>query len=233
MVNAIVADDNKDICVLLANELNITKDIKVIEMLSDGSNVIQEIKRLHPQVIILDLKMPGKNGLQIIEEIENDNEIKTKVIVLSGEIDYISKLRDSRCVVSYISKGYGLKEISLQIKKLAHQMGKKSLNQLILDYLLDLGFSTTNSGTNFMIDCIRIFLLRRKEDCKVKELFKDVAKMNVIQSYKVKNNIHNSTKVAWNTGNREHIIDKLKLGATEALSPKKVITMAKYYIDID
>ena len=84
MINAIIADDNKDLCMLLANELNTTKDIKVIEMLSDGSHIIQEIKRLHPQIIILDLKLPGKNGLQIIEEIENDDEIKTKVIVLSG-----------------------------------------------------------------------------------------------------------------------------------------------------
>ena len=49
----------------------------------------------------------------------------------------------------------------------------------------------------------------------------------------MKNNIHTSTKAAWNTGNQQHIIEKLKLGATEALSPKKVITMSRYYIDID
>ena len=233
MVNAIVADDNKDICMLLANELNITKEIKVIEMLSDGSNVIREIKRLHPQIIILDLKMPGKNGLQIIEEIENNDEIKTKVVVLSGENEYLARLQSSRCVVDCISKSYGWKEISLRIREIAKQIGKKSINRLILEYLLDLGFSTTNSGTNLMIDCIRIFLLKRTEECKEKELFKDVAKMNITESYKVKNNIHTSTKVAWNMGNRNHIIDKLKLGATEVLSPKKVITMAKYYIDID
>lgn len=56
---------------------------------------------------------------------------------------------------------------------------------------------------------------------------------NVKDVYKVKNNIHNSAKVAWNTGDRKHIINKLKLGPTEEISPKKVITMARYYIDID
>ena len=45
MVNAIVADDNKDLCMALANELNVTKEIKVLEMISDGTKVIQEIKR--------------------------------------------------------------------------------------------------------------------------------------------------------------------------------------------
>lgn len=233
MINAIIADDNKDLCMLLANELNTTKDIKVIEMLSDGSHVIQEIKRLHPQIIILDLKMPGKNGLQIIEEIENDDEIKTKVIVLSGESDYVAKLRDFRCMISYIRKGADFKEISMKIKEISHLMDKKSINQLILDYLLDLGFSTTNSGTDLMKDCIRIFLLKRKKDIKIKELIKMVSKINIIESYKVKNNIHNSTKAAWNTGDQKHIIEKLKLGATEPLSPKKVITMSSYYIDID
>ncbi len=232
MINAIIADDNKDLCMLLANELNTTKDIKVIEMLSDGSHIIQEIKRLHPQIIILDLKLPGKNGLQIIEEIENDDEIKTKVIVLSGENAYVAKLRDSRCVISYIGKG-DFKEISMKIKEISHRMDKKSINQLILDYLLDLGFSTTNSGTDLMKDCIRVFLLKRKKDIKLKELIKIVSKINIIESYKVKNNIHTSTKAAWNTGNQQHIIEKLKLGATEALSPKKVITMSRYYIDID
>ncbi len=63
MINAIIADDNKDICILLANELNSTKDVKVIEILSNGANIVQEIKRLHPEIIILDLKMPGRNRI--------------------------------------------------------------------------------------------------------------------------------------------------------------------------
>lgn len=107
------------------------------------------------------------------------------------------------------------------------------MNQEILEYLLNLGFSTSNQGTMFLRDCIRIFLLKRKEECKVKELFKIVADINVIDSYRVKNNIHTSTKKTWNLGNREYIINKLKLGATEEISPKKVITMEFYYIDID
>lgn len=70
MINAIIADDNKDLCMLLANELNTTKDIKVIEMLSDGSHVIQEIKRLHPQIIILDLKMSGKMDYKLLKKLK-------------------------------------------------------------------------------------------------------------------------------------------------------------------
>lgn len=233
MVSAIIADDNKDLCMALANELNVTKEMKVLEMISNGTNVIQEIKRLKPQIIILDMKMPGKNGLQIIDDIENDDSINTKVIVFSGEQSYIQRVQKNECVVSFIEKGLGFKEVTLRIQKIAKEIGKKSINQLILDYLLDLGFTTSNRGTFLLRDCIRIFLLRRQDECKVKELFKIVADFNAAASYTVKNNIHKSTKTAWNLGDKEHIIDKLKLGITEEISPKRVITMAQYYIDID
>lgn len=55
------------------------------------------------------------------------------------------------------------------------------------------------------------------------------ANTNWVPSYRVKNNMHTSTRTVWNLGNQEHIIDKLKLGYTEEMSPKKVITMAQYY----
>ena len=232
MVSAIIADDNKDFCIKLANELNVTKEIKVIEMISEGTKVVQEIKRLKPEILILDLKLPGKNGLQIIEELSSESSIKTKVIVISGSNDYMTKIIKNKRIIGYLGKIYGIKEISLRIQKKASEIGSKSINQLIMDYLLDLGFTTSNNGTFLMRDCIRIFLITGKDDCKVKELFRSVAELNKQQSYIVKNNIHTSTKVAWNIGNKNHIVEKLKLGETEEISPKRVITMAKYYIDV-
>jgi len=233
MVNAIIADDNKDLCMTLANELNVTKEMKVLEMISDGTKVIQEIKRLKPEIIILDLKMPGRNGLQIIEDIENDDSIETKVVVFSGEMSYIAKAKNYNCVISYMTKVLCFEEIGLRMQQIARNIGRKSINQKILEYLLELGFSTSNQGTMYLRDCIRIFLLKRQEECKVKELFKIVADKNDIPTYKVKNNIHTSTRTTWKLGDRDYIINKLKLGATEEISPKKVITMAQYYIDID
>lgn len=232
MVNAIIADDNKDFCMALANELNVTKDIKVIEMMSDGNRIIQEIKKLNPEILILDLKMPGKNGLQIIEEIENES-IETNVIVVSGETSYIEKLRQSKKVVGYLQKGMGFKQICLEIEEKAKELDEKSMDQQILEYLFDLGFTSSNRGTFLIRDCIRYFLLTNKYDCNVKDLFKMVANKNVVASYTVKNNVHTSTKVAWKSGNQNYIIEKMKLADKEELSPKKVITMSKYYINID
>lgn len=233
MVNAIIADDNKDFCMALANELNVTKELKVVEMINDGTRVIQEIKKLKPEIIVLDLKMPGKNGLQIIDEIERDDSITTKVIVLSGESSYMEKVRTTSCIVDYIMKSNGFKKATMEIQKVAKDIGKKNIKQVVLEYLIDLGFSKSKQGTIFLRDCICIYLIRRQDDCKVKELFKIVADNNDTVSYRVKNNIHKATKFTWDMGNREYIVNKLKLAADEDMSPKKVITMSQYYIDID
>lgn len=148
-------------------------------------------------------------------------------------MNYIAKAKNYNCVISYLTKILCFEEIGVRIKQIAQDIGGKSINQKILEYLLDLGFSTSKQGTIYLKDCIRIFLLKREEECKVKELFKMVASTNQVPSYRVKNNIHTSTRTVWNLGNQEHIIEKLKLGYTEEMSPKKVITMAQYYIDID
>lgn len=233
MINVIIADDNKDLGISLFNYLNDTKDIRIIKYLSTGNNVINEVKKLKPEVLLLDLKMPGMNGLQVIDKLEEE-KLNTKVIVYSGEDRYISELRDTNCVVGVINKASGLKHCKNELIRIAKEISSKTLKQQCFEFLLDLGFSTSNRGTYFLRDCICLFLLQRRDDCVVKQLFKKVADINKLPaSYIVKNNIHTATKVAWNYGNRDTITNKLRLGATEEVSPKRIITMAKYYIDID
>ena len=177
--------------------------------------------------------MPGLNGLQVLERLEKEN-IETKVVIYSGEDRYISRLRDTDCVVGIINKASGMESCRNQLIRLAKELNKKSIKQQSTEFLLDLGFSTSNKGTYFLRDCIWLFLVQKRDDCVVKKLFKTVADLNKVPAtYIVKNNIHTATKVAWNCGDKEKITDRLKLGATEEISPKRIITMAKYYIDID
>ena len=233
MVSTIIADDNKDICITLSNELNITNDIKVLEIIDDGAKVIPEIKRLKPQMIILDLKMPGRNGLQIIDDIENDDSINTKVVVLSGEQTYITKLRDAKCVSHYLQKGDCFKENGRIIKKVAKEINGKSLDKEIYDYLYDLGYTQTNQGTELIKECIKAFLLRKNYDIKIKELFKFVSEKKSIEYLKVKNNIFKATKVAKDSKEEEYLVYKLKLGKTSEMSPSNVIKMSRYYINAE
>ena len=229
MVSTIIADDNKDICITLSNELNITNDIKVLEIIDDGAKVIPEIKRLKPQMIILDLKMPGRNGLQIIDDIENDDSIDTKVVVLSGEQTYITRLREAKCVSHYLQKGDCFKENGRKAAAAADGRSDKE----IYDYLYDLGYTQTNQGTELIKECIKAFLLRKNYDIKIKELFKFVSEKKNTEYLRVKNNIFKATKVAKDSKDEEYLVYKLKLGRTTEMSPSNVIKMSRYYINAE
>lgn len=72
----------------------------------DGSEAVVKTKEIKPDIVLLDLILPGSNGFEILKEIKNDSEIKeTPVIVLSnlgqkseidkgmelGAVDYLVK----------------------------------------------------------------------------------------------------------------------------------------------
>ena len=104
VVNAIIADADKNWCMALANELNVTKDFKVIKMINNGFKVISELERLKPKLIILDMDLPSISGLEIIQDIEKNNEINTEVIILTKKAINMSQVVGFKCVKCFLSK---------------------------------------------------------------------------------------------------------------------------------
>jgi DNA-binding NarL/FixJ family response regulator len=62
--------------------LELEKDITVIAQASNGSEAIQLAMEHKPDVILMDINMPGTGGLQAIEEIKAEN-IESRIIVLT------------------------------------------------------------------------------------------------------------------------------------------------------
>jgi DNA-binding response OmpR family regulator len=51
----------------------------------DGPSGLQLARRIHPDVIVLDLMLPGRSGLDVLTELRADDELaKTPVIVMSA-----------------------------------------------------------------------------------------------------------------------------------------------------
>ena len=63
---------------------------EIIGEAADGEEAVKMIDELKPDIVFLDIRMPGKDGIEVLKHIRN-NRIKTKVIVLSGynEFEYV------------------------------------------------------------------------------------------------------------------------------------------------
>lgn len=82
-IRLLVADDHaivrKGICALLATE----SDIEVVGEAADGQQAVNKAQELHPDVILMDLVMPGMDGFEATHQITT-YQPEVRVLVLTG-----------------------------------------------------------------------------------------------------------------------------------------------------
>src|SRR5215469_5889858 len=103
VIRILLADDHPVVREGLASILK-AKDIKVIGEASDGDEACRLYDQLSPDILILDLRMPKKDGLQVVTELMRRTP-KPRIIVITtyeGE-------EDVRRALSAGAKGYALK----------------------------------------------------------------------------------------------------------------------------
>ena len=86
----------------------------------DGEEALEKIKKTIPDIILLDVIMPEKNGFEVLEEIKADNKLKKiPVIILSnlGQDTDIQKGRELGAVDYLIKSNFSIGEVVEKIKK--------------------------------------------------------------------------------------------------------------------
>src|SRR3954467_7267245 len=85
-IRIVVADDHPifrdGLCRLLALE----EDFEVVAQASDGRQVLEILQQAEPDILLLDLKMPGLDGLATLQRLQASRN-KTRVIVLTASDD--------------------------------------------------------------------------------------------------------------------------------------------------
>lgn len=69
MVRVVVVDDEPMVCVFLRTILGSADDIEVVDEAHDGAAGVEAVVRHRPDVVLMDLRMPGMDGLTAIERI--------------------------------------------------------------------------------------------------------------------------------------------------------------------
>ena len=89
-ISVVVADDHHIVRRGLRALLDGEADIRVVGEAADGLDAVAEVERLRPDVLVLDLMMPGINGLEVVRRVRH-RESRTQVVMLSmyGDEGYI------------------------------------------------------------------------------------------------------------------------------------------------
>ena len=112
MFKIIIADDEPVIIRGLKKMMNWERlNAEVIGEAANGEELLKKTEELKPDIIISDVAMPRKTGLDVIRQIR-ENGWKIKVIFLSGyqEFDYVKKAISYEAV-DYLLKPVGQEEL--------------------------------------------------------------------------------------------------------------------------
>lgn len=111
-----IADDHSLIREGIKQLLEFDGSIEVIAEASNGVECLDILQTVTPDVLLLDINMPGKNGLDVLTEIKKKNsEVKVLILTVHNELEYLLKAVDIGV------DGYILKDAELvELKKAIH-----------------------------------------------------------------------------------------------------------------
>ena len=115
MPKIMVVDDELEICAFLKSFFE-ERMYEVITATS-GEEALRKVEKERPQVILLDLKMPGRDGIEILKELKQKYP-KTKVIMVTA-VETSDKIEQAIRLGAdnYITKPLSLEYLEMDVKE--------------------------------------------------------------------------------------------------------------------
>lgn len=157
MLKLLIIEDNAEILKNLTNIIASNfSEIRLYSISFDGKSVLNLIENNIIDIIILDLKLTGISGVDIIKYIESHklDKYKNSIIVFSGETQLLNKIIHSSYLYSYILKGNGFNTLLKDIKSLIQLKNLETLNIRIDTELKHLNYNFSYDGTKYLRETI-------------------------------------------------------------------------------
>jgi len=118
-IRLLCVDDNVSVCEAIKIKLELSGGIEWVGRLEHAGDLVSEVKRLKPDVVLLDIDMPGKDSFEALAEVVEASP-DARVLILSGYVqnELIDKAVEAGAW-GYISKNEGTEVIVSAIRSVA------------------------------------------------------------------------------------------------------------------
>lgn len=118
MIRVLLADDEDMIRTALASLLRLEDDLEVIAECSNGTAAVEEALRLKPDICLLDLEMPGLDGVEVAERLQGLPEVRCIVVTRHARPGVLRRAL-SAGVEGFIPKSRRAEEVADIIRRVA------------------------------------------------------------------------------------------------------------------
>lgn len=227
-INVAIVDDNERMVTLLENILNEDSEIDVVGTGGDGMTALELIREKEPDIVLLDLIMPKLDGLEVMQKVNQEPEMKKKpeFIVISaigqeaitedafglGASYYIMKPFDNETVlnkVHQIQRGRSYHVLHNKQHLIAEAEAEyvpRNLENDVTNIIHEIGVPAHIKGYQYLRDAIIMAIENREVINSItKVLYPTIAKMNETTSSRVERAIRHAIEVAWTRGKMDTI----------------------------
>lgn len=95
MLTAFIAEDDPLLAQFLRCVLTEQADVEVLATVAEGTQVADEVERLKPEILLLDLNLPGCSGLEVVEKLRAAGS-HCRILVLTGASDDLMAVECAR-----------------------------------------------------------------------------------------------------------------------------------------
>lgn len=129
----LIVDDEEHIVELLQFNL-VNAGYKVITA-NNGLDALKKVKENKPDLLLLDLMLPGMDGLDVCKEIKRDKETsKTSIIMLTAKSEEIDKILGLELGADdYITKPFSIRELLARVKAVLRRSSSDEISEEIYE----------------------------------------------------------------------------------------------------
>ena len=206
-VKILLADASDDARGLLQTALERSGRFEVVASTGDGTQVVELVRMHKPDVIVMDLILPGLDGLSILRKLKEEDH--PEVLVTSNFVrqEMVAEAGNLGAAM-FISKPYSedaMIEHLLRIaEKRSEQFHAPGLEEMVTAIIHEVGVPAHIKGYQYVREAIMITV----EDMEVinsvtKVLYPEVAKRYHTTPSRVERAIRHAIEVAWDRGDIE------------------------------
>jgi DNA-binding NarL/FixJ family response regulator len=109
MIKVMLVDDQNLVRKGVRSLLELAEDIEVVAEAPDGAEAVRMIPEVEPDVVLLDMRMPGMNGVEVLRQLKESGELPPTIILTTFDDDdlVLAGIRNG-------ARGYLLKDVSLE-----------------------------------------------------------------------------------------------------------------------
>lgn len=222
-----IVDDNKEFVKLLSMFINSQTDMEVVASAYDGKNAVNIINTYKPDILLLDVIMPEKDGLSVLEDMvrEESNEKPTTIVMSAIGQEKVTQKAISLGATYYVVKPFDMATLTERLRDLVEeqQVGSVStpmyyssstinrnnststpIEVRVTNIIHDVGVPAHIKGYQYIREAIMLAVENQDIINSItKTLYPTLAKKFNTTSSRVERAIRHAIEVAWNRGQIE------------------------------